>query len=120
MANAFIFTNSSSAMSPVIPRSAIPSYSRSRSRSIRAAERFEPIAWRSSSDSAGVNPATSMAICISCSWNSGTPSVLARLFSSSGWRYVTGSWPLRRRMYGCTDPPWIGPGRISATSTTRS
>ena len=65
-------------MSPVIPRSAIPAYSRSRSRSMRAAERFDPIAWRSSSDSAGVNPATSMAICISCSWNSGTPSVLCQ------------------------------------------
>ena len=86
MANAFIFTYSSSATSPVMPRSAMPAYSRSRSRSIRAADRFDPIAWRSSSDSAGVNPATSMAICISCSWNSGTPSVFCSDFSSSGWR----------------------------------
>ena len=33
------------------------------------------MAWRSWSASAGVKPATSMAICMSCSWNSGTPSV---------------------------------------------
>ena len=35
---------------------------------------------------AAVNPATSTAICISCSWNSGTPRVLARDRSSSGCR----------------------------------
>ena len=40
-------------------------------------DRFDPIAWRSWSASDGVNPATSIAICISCSWNSGTPRVLA-------------------------------------------
>ena len=64
----------------------MPSYSRARSRSMRVRLRLEPMAWRSSSASAGVNPATSMAICISCSWNSGTPRVFFRLFSSRGWR----------------------------------
>jgi hypothetical protein len=53
---------------------------------MRSADRFEPIAWRSWSASAGVKPATSIAICMSCSWNSGTPSVLASAFSSSGCR----------------------------------
>jgi hypothetical protein len=47
LANADILTNSSSAMSPVMPRSAIPANNRSRSFSIRARERFEPIACRS-------------------------------------------------------------------------
>ncbi len=44
--------------------------------------RFDPMAWRSSSASAGEKSATSMAICMSCSWNSGTPNV----FSSAGFR----------------------------------
>ena len=47
-------------------------------------DRLEPMARRSSSDSAGLKPATSMAICISCSWNSGTPSVRFRIGSSDG------------------------------------
>ena len=42
--------------------------------------RLDPMAWRSSSASPGVNPATSMAICMSCSWNRGTP----RVFRSAG------------------------------------
>ena len=33
---------------------------------------------------------------------------------------VTGSSPRRRRRYGLTALPWIGPGRMSATSITRS
>ena len=103
-----------------MPRSAIPSISRSRIRAMRAFDRFEPIAWRSWSASPGLNPAASIAICMSCSWNSGTPSVLRRHGSRIGCGYVTSSSPLRRRRYGCTDPPWIGPGRMSATSTTRS
>src|SRR5438477_17756 len=41
-------------------------------------ERLAPIAWRSWSASAALKPAASTAICISCSWNSGTPRVLAR------------------------------------------
>ena len=61
--------------------------------------RLEPMAWRSWSASAGVNPATSMAICMSCSWNSGTPRVLARAGSQQrvevGDRLLV---PLRRRM----------------------
>ena len=102
------------------PLAAIPAYSRSLSRSIRSAERLEPIARRSSSAPAASKPATSMAICMSCSWNSGTPSVRSNAFSSNGCGGVGGSLPCLRRMYGCTEPPWIGPGRISATSTTRS
>ena len=46
-------------------------------RAMRACERFDPIAWRSWSASAALNPAQSIAICMSCSWNSGTPSVFA-------------------------------------------
>ena len=42
---------------------------------MREAERFEPMAWRSRSASAALNPAASIAICMSCSWNSGTPRV---------------------------------------------
>ena len=34
------------------------------------------MARRSLSASSGVKPAATMAICIACSWNSGTPSVL--------------------------------------------
>ena len=45
-----------------------------------------PRAWRSSSASPAENPATSIVICISCSWNSGTPSVFSRAFSRRGWR----------------------------------
>ena len=61
--------------------------------------RFDPMAWRSSSASPGENPATSMAICMSCSWNRGTP----RVFSSAGFMQRVqvgelGSRPLRRRM----------------------
>ena len=59
-----------------MPRSAIPSSSRWRSSLIRSGARLELMAWRSRSASAGVKPAQSMASCIICSWNSGTPSVL--------------------------------------------
>ena len=68
----------------------------------------------------GENPAHTLAISINCSWKIGTPSVFARIGSAAGWRYLTGSSPLRLRRYGWTDCPWIGPGRISATSTARS
>jgi hypothetical protein len=40
--------------------------------------------------------------------------------STSSLGYVTGSSPLRRRRYGCTISPWMGPGRTMATSITRS
>ena len=53
---------------------------------MRAPERLALMAWRSSSASAGLNPATSMAISISCSWKRGTPSVRSRIGSSSGCR----------------------------------
>lgn len=87
---------------------------------MRSGARLALIACRSASDSAGVNPAQSTASCIICSWNSGTPMVRDRAFRMSGCGMSGGSCPLRRRRYGWTDPPWIGPGRISATSTTRS
>ena len=103
-----------------MPPAAIPWYSRSRMRPIRSMDRFALIARRSSSDSAGVNPAMSMAICMSCSWNSGTPRVRDSVARSRSCGGSGSSRLLARRMYGCTEPPWIGPGRISATSTTRS
>ena len=53
---------------------------------MRWRERLDAIAWRSSSASEGVNPATSIAICISCSWNNGTPSVFSREFRNNGCR----------------------------------
>ncbi len=46
--------------------------------------RLAAIAWRSSSASAGLNPAALMAICISCSWKRGTPSVLRSGSSKTG------------------------------------
>ena len=82
-------------------------------------------AWTPSPGAAGrpraaEKPAQSTASCISCSWNSGTPSVLSQRRLHR--RMVVGDrlLPVAPLMYGCTEPPWIGPGRISATSTTRS
>ena len=86
MANAASLSQMASATDPVMSCSASPASKRSRSAAMRRSDRLEPIAWRSWSASAGLNPATSMAICISCSWNSGTPKVLASEFSSSGCR----------------------------------
>ena len=68
------------------PRSAAPSAKRWWSRSIRSWLRFEPMACRSMSASPALKPPTSMAICMSCSWKSGTPSVFFSDGSSSGWR----------------------------------
>ncbi len=110
----------SSATSSEIPRSDMPPSSRARSSSIRSGARLELIACRSRSASAGVKPAQSIAICIICSWNSGTPSVLPSAWCIDSCGRYGSSSPWRRRMYGCTEPPWIGPGLISATSTTRS
>src|SRR6266545_2792698 len=45
-----------------------------------------------------VNPAVTIAIRKSCSWNSGTPRVRRRIGSRLGCGYVTGSRPRRRRM----------------------
>ena len=45
-----------------------PSTNRAWSFSISRLERHVPIARRKPSDSAGEKPATSMAICITCSW----------------------------------------------------
>jgi len=48
--------------------------------------RLEPIARRSRSASSPLMPPTAIAICISCSWNSGTPLVRSSTGSSAGWR----------------------------------
>ncbi len=61
-----------------------------------------------------------MPICISCSWNTGTPRVRSNTGMSFSCAYVGSSSPSLRRTYGCTAPPWMGPGRISAISITRS
>ena len=76
----------------------MPAKNLSRSRAIRSGERLAPIARRSWSASAPVNPAISVAICMSCSWNSGIPSVRPRAASSAGWSNTTSSRPLRLRM----------------------
>ena len=78
------------------------------------------MARRNWSASPGVNPAHTIATCIACSWNSGTPKVLPNTRSSSGCGYSGCSSPARRRRYGCTMSPWIGPGRTTATWIVRS
>ncbi len=109
-----------SAASPVIRFRPIPSRSLTSISAMRFCERLKPMARRSSSASPPVKPATAMAIRSSCSWKSGTPRVRARIGSRLGWGYVTGSRPARRFKYGWTIFPTIGPGRMIATSTTRS
>ena len=88
----------SSATALGMPRSAIPPSSRWRSSSIRSGARLELIAWRSRSASVGLNPAQSIAICIICSWNSGTPRVLPSAWRIDGCGRSGGSSPCRRRM----------------------
>jgi hypothetical protein len=67
-----------------------------------------------------VKSAASIAICITCSWKIGTPFVrISAGFSSSG-QAISSSRRVRFFRYGWTMPPWIGPGRTIATSTTRS
>ena len=51
---------------------------------MRSTERLKPIARRSSSASPPVKPAATIAMRMSCSWNSGTPSVRFRIGSSDG------------------------------------
>jgi hypothetical protein len=55
------------------------------------------IARRSRSASSGGNPAPTIAICIACSWNSGTPIVFSRTRRSASDGYSTDSRPARRR-----------------------
>ena len=86
MAKAASASKTWSATAPVTPRAAMPSKSRARIFSMRAAERLAAMAWRSSSASAALKPAMATAISISCSWKSGTPSVRLRIGSSSGCR----------------------------------
>ena len=44
----------------------------------------------------------------------------SRIGLSDSCAYVGNSLPCLRRMYGWTALPWMGPGRMIATSTTRS
>ncbi len=88
---------------------------------IRSWDRLEPMAWRSWSASPGVKLATSMAICMSCSWNSGTPRVFFR--HAFEQRVEVGDRLLAPRGGGCRggrSRPGSGPGRMSATSMTMS
>ena len=78
------------------------------------------MARRNPSASEGVKPAATIAIFMACSWNKGTPMVLPSTCSNSFDGNSTFSSPLRRRKWGCTMSPWMGPGRTIATSITRS
>ena len=82
-----------SAVSPVMPFFAIPSRSCTSICFMRFSERLKPIARRSSSACPPVNPAATIAMRSSCSWNSGTPSVRASTGSSDGCSGTTGSLP---------------------------
>ena len=103
------------------PLARMPSSSFSRNWSMTPGRRQAAIARRSWSASPGVKPAATTASRIACSWKSGTPSVLCSTCADRvvGIRRPASS-PLRRRRYGCTMLPWIGPGRTIATSITRS
>ena len=61
-----------------------------------------------------------MAMRMSCSWKSGTPSVRFNTGQSDGCGTEGFSRPARRSRYGLTICPTIGPGRMIATSTTMS
>ena len=54
--------------------------------SISPFERQVPIARRNPSEPAGVKPATSIAIFITCSWYRITPRVSRRIGARLGWR----------------------------------
>ena len=69
-----------------IPCLPIPSIRAGRSSSTRSTPRFAPRARRRRSACAGVKPAASAAIRMSCSWKRGTPRVLASAGSSRGCR----------------------------------
>ena len=66
-----------------MPLRAMPARSRVSICCMRFIERLKPIARRSSSASPPQNPATTIAIRRSCSWNSGTPSVRSSTGSSA-------------------------------------
>ena len=74
----------SSAASPVIPCFSMPARSFPSICCIRFSDRLNPNARRSSSASPPLKPAATIAMRSSCSWNSGTPSVRARIGSSDG------------------------------------
>ncbi len=88
--------------------------------SIRSMPRLEPIARRSVSASSPVQPPTAIAICMSCSWKIGTPSVRLSDFLELGVQVgdrLLLQLAAHERVHGAT---LDGPGRIGAISTTRS
>ena len=70
----------------MIPLPAIPAYSFSFRDEIFSIPRLDPIARRSRSASSPSISPTAIAICISCSWNSGTPMVRSSTGRSFGCR----------------------------------
>ncbi len=103
-----------------MPRPAMPVSSRSRIAATFSGACLAAIAFLSRSASPGVNPAQSMASCMACSCQSATPRVGSSAAFASGWGYVTGSSPRRRRSSGCLLPAWMGPGRMMEAATARS
>ena len=79
-----------------IPLAVMPARSFSSMRFIRSALRLLPIARRSSSASPPENPAATIAMRMSCSWKSGTPSVRSNTGNSDGCGTVTFCRPARR------------------------
>ncbi len=57
-----------------------------------------PMARRSSSASAALNPPSAMEMAMACSWKMGIPYVRFRIGSSRGSGYSTSSSPSRRRV----------------------
>ena len=102
------------------PLRSMPARSFTHTAFIFSCERWKLSARRSSSASLPVKSAMTIAIFKSCSWNSGTPSVRSSTGRRRSSKNVTGSRPCRRARYGCSMSPWIGPGRMMATSTTTS
>jgi len=71
---------------PVIPLRVIPAYNLAFNDEIFSMPRLDPIARRSRSASSPSISPTAIAICISCSWNSGTPMVRSSTGRSFGCR----------------------------------
>src|SRR5439155_1213478 len=114
-----------SAVSRSTPFWSAPVTKRSRYASSASCERLRLIARRRPSASPTLKPASAIATSSTWSWNTTTPSVERRQSASSGWSTGgTKAGSSRRRwrcsMYGWTAPPWIGPGRTSATCTVMS
>src|SRR5213082_3264427 len=76
----------------------MPAMNRSRNRWISPLRLKVAIARRSRSASSGGKPAPTMAICIACSWNNGTPRVFSSTRRNASEGYSTSSLLLRDRM----------------------